>query len=194
MDLQTLVRKSRSYRRFDEAHAINGDTLRELIGLAQYAPTGSNKQPLKFWLSNTPEVNAAIFPNLAWAGALKEWKGPTEGERPTAYVIILGDTKIRKNFGVDHGIAAQTIMLGAAEQGLGGCMIASVRRESLRKVLDIPERYEILLVLALGKPAETVVTEPVGEDGNITYYRDAEDVHHVPKRGLDELILHDVSR
>ena len=194
MDLQTLVRKSRSYRRFDEAHAINGDTLRELIGLAQYAPTGSNKQPLKFWLSNTPEVNAAIFPNLAWAGALKEWKGPTEGERPTAYVIILGDTEIRKNFGVDHGIAAQTIMLGAAEQGLGGCMIASFRSKSLREALNIPERYEILLVLALGKPAETVVTEPVGEDGNITYYRDAEDVHHVPKRGLDELILHDVSR
>jgi nitroreductase len=160
--------------------------------LAEYAPTGSNQQPLKFWLSNTPEMNAVIFPNLAWAGALKDWKGPAEGERPAAYILILGNTEIRQNFGVDHGIAAQTIMLGAAEQGLGGCMIASVRRESLRKALDIPERYEILLVLALGRPAETVVTEPVGEDGNITYYRDAEDVHHVPKRGLDELILHDV--
>jgi nitroreductase len=192
MSLKALVRQSRSYRRFDEKVMVSGEVLRELIGLAEYAPTGSNQQPLKFWLSNTLEMNSVIFPNLAWAGALKDWKGPAEGERPAAYILILGDTEIRQNFGVDHGIAAQTIMLGAAEQGLGGCMIASVRRESLRKALDIPERYEILLVLALGKPAETVVTEPVGEDGNITYYRDAEDVHHVPKRGLDELILHDV--
>ena len=192
MSLIDLVRKSRSYRRFDEAFTIQDETLRELIGLAQYAPTGSNKQPLKFWLSNSEEMNATIFPNLAWAGALKDWKGPAEGERPAAYIIILGDTEIKQNFGVDHGIAAQTIMLGTTEQGLGGCMIASFAKKSLREALEIPERYEILLVLALGKPAETVVTEPVGTDGSTTYYRDEDDVHHVPKRGLDELILHDV--
>ena len=120
MSLISLVKKSRSYRRFDEAFTIQDETLRELIGLAQYAPTGSNKQPLKFWLSNSEEMNAVIFPNLAWAGALKDWKGPAEGERPAAYIIILGDTEIKQNFGVDHGIAAQTIMLGAAEQGTGG--------------------------------------------------------------------------
>ena len=192
MSLISLVKKSRSYRRFDEAFTIQDETLRELIGLAQYAPTGSNKQPLKFWLSNSEEMNAVIFPNLAWAGALKDWKGPADGERPAAYIIILGDTEIKQNFGVDHGIAAQTIMLGAAEQGLGGCMIASFAKKSLREALEIPERYEILLVLALGKPAETVVTEPLGAEGSTTYYRDKDNVHHVPKRGLDELILHDV--
>lgn len=191
MTLKDLVLQSRSFRRFDETFTISGDTLRELVGLAQYAPTGSNNQPLKFWLSNSLEMNAAIFPNLAWAGALKEWEGPAAGERPSAYMIILGDTAIKKNFGVDHGIAAQTIMLGAAEKGLGGCMLASVKREGLRKALQIPERYQILLVLALGKPAETVVTEPLGEDTSTTYYRDADDVHHVPKRGLDELIVYD---
>ena len=191
VDLQTLVLKSRSYRRFNEAKTINGEILRDLVDLARYAPTGSNKQPLKFWLSNSPEMNVAVFPNLAWAGALKEWGGPVEGERPAAYIIILGDTDIKAHFGVDHGIAAQTIMLGAAEQGLGGCMIASFKKKSLREALSIPERYEILLVLALGEPSETVVTEPLGADGSTTYYRDTEDVHHVPKRSLDSLILHD---
>ena len=192
MDMKTLVRKSRSYRRFDQAFPVDAETLHGLVALAQYAPTGSNLQPLKFWLSNTPEMNAAIFPNLAWAGALKEWGGPTEGERPAAYIIILGDSGTRPNFGVDHGIAAQTIMLGAAELGLGGCMIASFRSKGLRDALAIPDRYELLLVLALGKPAETVVTEPLGNDGNTTYYRDRQDVHHVPKRSLETLILHDV--
>jgi nitroreductase len=120
---------------------------------------------------------------------LSRWSGPAEGERPSAYIVILGDTELSKSFGCDHGIAAQSIMLGATERGLGGCMIGSIDRPKLRQVLDIPERYEILLILALGKPAETVVLEDVGPDGDIKYYRDDEDVHHVPKRTLDELIL-----
>ncbi len=189
MDLMTLIRKSRSYRRFDSNYEIGEQTLSDLIRLAQYSPTGSNLQPLKFWLSHTAEMNAKIFPHLGWAGALKDWGGPAEDERPTAYILILGDTEIRPSFGVDHGIAAQSIMLGAAEKGLGGCMIGSARRNDLQEALQIPPRYEILLVLALGKPAETVVTEPLDGDGDVRYYRDADDVHHVPKRGLDDLIL-----
>lgn len=192
MDLKTLVRKSRSYRRFDENFVIDGVTLRELVRLAQYSPTGNNMQPLKFWLSNTPEMNQKIFPHLGWAGSLKDWKGPTEGERPTAYIIILGDTDIQATFGVDHGIAAQSMMLGAAEKDLGGCMIGSARREGLQEDLGIPDQYRILLVLALGKPVERVVTEPVGEDGEVKYYRDEDSVHHVPKRSLEDLIVHDV--
>lgn len=123
---------------------------------------------------------------------MKEWEGPAPGERPSAYIIILWDAGISDHFGVDHGIAGQSILLGAAEMGLGGCMIGSIQCERLRKVLEIPEGYQILLVIALGKPAEKVVTEPVGEDGSVTYYRDADDVHHVPKRSLDELIISDV--
>lgn len=192
MDLHTLVRLSRSYRRFDETHWVDGKILRELIALAQYAPTGNNIQPLKFWLSNTPEMNAKIFPYLGWAASLKDWHGPEEGERPSAYIIILGDTEIQSVFGVDHGIAAQTLLLGAAEKGLGGCIIGSARRKGLQGELKIPDRYQVLLVLALGKPAEKVVTEPFIPGGDIHYYRDSDDVHHVPKRDLDELILHDV--
>jgi nitroreductase len=192
MEMTSLVRMSRSYRRFDESAAIGGETLRELVGLAQYSPTGNNMQPLKFWLSNTPEMNAKIFPHLGWAGSLSDWHGPEEGERPSAYIIILGDRDIQLTFGVDHGIAAQSIMLGVAEKGLGGCMIGSMKRKALAADLKIPDRYQILLVLALGKPAETVITEPLEAGGSVKYYRDEEDVHHVPKRGLDELIIQDV--
>ncbi|MDW7754755.1 MAG: nitroreductase family protein, partial [Brevefilum sp.] len=108
MDLKELVIKSRSYRRFDESFQVDGEILRHLVQLAQYSPTGNNMQPLKFWLSNTPEMNQKIFQNLGWAGSLKNWDGPEEGERPAAYIIILGDTDIQLNFGVDHGIAAQS--------------------------------------------------------------------------------------
>ena len=192
MDLKTLILKSRSYRRFDESYTIDGEILRSLVQLAQYSPTGNNMQPLKFWLSNTPEMNKRIFPHLGWAGSLKDWKGPEAGERPSAYIIILGDTDIQLSFGVDHGIAAQSMMLGAVEKGFGGCMIGSAQRKGLQNSLEIPERYKILLVLALGKPIESVVTEPIGENGSVKYYRDEDGVHHVPKRDLDALILHDV--
>lgn len=187
--LKELVKKSRSFRRFEEEVPVDHDTLRELVDLARLSPSGANLQPLKFMLSSDPGRNARIFPLLAWAGYLKDWPGPSKGERPSAYIVILGDTSISKDFGCDHGIAAQSIMLGAAEQGLGGCMIGSVKRRELKDALGIPDRFEVLLVLALGKPAETVKVDAVRADGDIKYWRDEDGVHHVPKRNLDDLIL-----
>ena len=188
-ELRDLVLKTRSYRRFDQEVPIQLETLKALVDLARLSASAANRQPLKYILSCDPQTNARIFPHTRWAGYLQDWGGPAEGERPTAYVVILGDTEVSVNFGCDHGIAAQSIMLGATEKGLGGCMIGSIDRARLREELDIPDRYEILLILALGKPAERVVVQEVGPDGDIKYYRDAEDVHHVPKRTLDELIL-----
>ncbi len=187
--IEDLVFRNRSYRRFQESYKIDEHTLRDLIKLARLTPSGANLQPLKYLLSNEPVKNDKIFPNLAWAGYLKNWPGPIEGERPSAYVIILGDKAITKNFGCDHGIAAQTILLGATEKGLGGCMIGSINRENLRKALHIPAEYEILLVLALGKPVEEVVIQPVVPGGEIKYWRDEKGVHHVPKRALKEIIV-----
>lgn len=187
--IRDLILKNRSYRRFYQEIGVKLETLRELVDLARLSPSARNAQPLKYILSCERERNSLIFPHLAWAGYLKGWPGPSEGERPSAYIIILGDTEIRRSFGCDHGIAAQSIMLGATEKGLGGCMIASIDREGLRKALEIPPRYEILLVLALGKPKETVVIETVGPSGDIKYWRDSEGVHHVPKRPLDDIII-----
>jgi nitroreductase len=187
--LKDLILQNRSYRRFRQNVSVDRETLRELVELARLSPSAANLQPLKYLLACDPETNARIFPHLAWAGYLTEWPGPAEGERPAAYIIILGDTQIMQSSGCDHGIAAQSILLGAAERGLGGCMIGSIQREALRAALNIPARYNILLVIALGQPAETCVIEPVGEAGDIKYWRDDAGIHHVPKRSLDELIL-----
>jgi nitroreductase len=189
MAIRELVRSNRSYRRFYEDVPIAQETLKELVDLARLSASSSNRQPLKYVLSWTPDRNAAIFPHLGWAGYLKDWDGPMDGERPSAYIIILGDRNLSRNFGCDHGIAAQSILLGAVERGLGGCILGSIQRDALRETLQIPPEYEFLLVLALGKPRETVVLETVGPDGDIKYWRDKDDVHHVPKRSLDEIIL-----
>ncbi len=187
--LRDLVLKARSYRRFEQKATISEATLRELVDLARLSGSGGNMQPLKFMLSWTPEKNASIFATLAWARYLKDWGGPQEGERPSAYIVMLGDKDIAQSFFYDAGIAAQSIMLGAAEKGLGGCLLGSINRPELRKSLAIDEKYEIPLVIALGKPAEKVVLEALAADGNIKYWRDEKSVHHVPKRSLDDVII-----
>jgi nitroreductase len=187
--LRDLVLANRSYRRFNEKRLIDESVLRELVDLARLTPSAQNLQSLKYAIVNTPEQNALVFPTLAWAGYLVDWPGPAVGERPSAYIIILGDRSLAPSFWLDHGIAAQTILLGAVEKGLGGCMIGAVNRDQLRAALRIPEHLEVLLVVALGEPTEKVVVEEIGPDGNVRYYRDAEMVHHVPKRSLDDIII-----
>ena len=187
--IKDLIKKNRAYRRYYEDFKIKRETLEELVDLARLSASASNRQPLKYILSCEEDKNDLIFPTLAWAGYLKDWTGPGEGERPSAYIVMLNDTEITKNYWCDPGIAAQSILLGATEKGLGGCIFASVKRDELRLTLKIKERYEILYVLAIGKPLEKVVLETVGSEGDIKYWRDSQGVHHVPKRLLKEIII-----
>jgi nitroreductase len=134
------------------------------------------------------EQAAAIFPHLRWAAALTDWPGPAADERPTGYIVILGDTRIWRRWDWDTGIMAHTMLLAATERGLGGCMIASIDQPGLRAALGVPEHLEILMVVALGKPKETVVLEE-GQPEPRPYWRDADQTHHVPKRPLAELLV-----
>jgi len=188
MNLKDLILKTRSYRRFDESYKIDSGTIESFIDLARLSASGANRQPLKYLIYNTPESCERIFPYLAWAGYLTEWPGPEKGERPSAYIIILGDKSVTEIFGIDHGIAAQSILLGATEAGLGGCMIASIKREELRTDIELSDNFEILLVIALGKPTENVIIEEI-KDNDVKYWRDSSNNHHVPKRNLNELII-----
>ena len=186
--IKDLILKNRSYRRFYQEHKISIKDLEELVDLARLSASGRNLQPLKYYLSADNVTNEKIFSTLAWAGYLKDWVGPEEGERPAGYIIILGDTRLTKNYYCDHGIASQSILLGAVEKGLGGCIFASVKREKLKEILRIEDHFEVLLVIAIGKPKEEVLIEDVVDD-DIKYYRDENQVHHVPKRKLRDLIL-----
>ena len=184
-----IAETNRSYRRFIQSHQISDRDMLRFVNLARLSASGANLQPLKYILSNTEEKNQKIFPTLSWAGYLKEWSGPVEGEKPSAYIILLGDEALGNSFQYDAGIVSQSILLGAAERGLGGCLIGSIKRDALREALSIPEGFEILLVIALGKPGEKVVIEDLAPEGDIKYWRDENDIHHVPKRGVEELIL-----
>lgn len=188
MHLIDLIVKNRSYRRFNQSHSISREQLIQLVNFARLSASARNQQSLKYFITNSEEINKQIFECLSWAGYLTDWDGPKEGERPSAYIVILNDASISKNHFCDEGIAVQSILLGAVEQDLGGCIIASVKKENLAKIIKQPENLEILLVLALGKPIEKVIIEPMLNE-NYKYWRDNEGKHHVPKRDVDELII-----
>jgi len=190
MDFPEIVKKNRSYRRFDEKKKISEDALKELVDLGRLTASGANLQPLRYHLSWTEEECASVYPTLKWAAYLSDWDGPEAGERPTAYITVARDTEVKDVAAkTDAGIAMQTMLLAAVQKGFGGCIFASVNRDKLREVIDLDNRYEIMFVIALGAPVEEVKIEPLKEDGGIRYYRDENAVHHVPKLGLDDVIV-----
>jgi len=191
--IRELILKNRTCRRFNQHKPVPLKLLRELVDLARLSPSSANLQPLKYILSAEPETNALIFEHLAWAGYLTDWPGPAEGERPAAYIIILADKNIKFPIDCDHGIAAQSITLGAAELGLSCCIISSVRRKELMNKMNIPDHLEILLVIALGECREKIHIEEVQTGGGIQYWRDQKGEHHVPKRSLQSIILKEFS-
>ncbi len=186
--LKDLVAKNRSYRRFFQEVTIVSNTLLDLIDLARLTATGANIQSLKYKLINSKKENEKVFSCLSWAGYLADWKGPEEGEKPTAYIIVLNNPNLKQNPQYDVGLACQSILLGAVEKGLGGCMFGSVNREKLKSLLNIPNDLDIMLVVALGKPKEEVVIDKIKDD-DIKYWRDEIQVPHVPKRKLEDLII-----
>jgi nitroreductase len=186
--IRDLITKNRSYRRFDSAVKLSTEQIKKWIELARFSASGRNVQSLKYVVVTNEEVNSEIFSNLGWAGYLANWKGPEEHERPVAYIAVLHDKSLSDNYYCDDGIAVQSILLGAVEDGFGGCIIGTVNKRKVTKILSIPENLEILWLLALGKPAEECILEDV-KNNDIKYWRDENDTHHVPKRSLDELIL-----
>lgn len=187
-----LVMKNRSYRRFYADKKITNDQLKELIELVRLTPSAANLQPLKYILISEEEINKKVYDTLKWAGYLKDWDGPIESERPTGYIIMLRDKNISQKQSIDEGISAQTICLGAAERGLGCCMIGSINKTKLTEILNIPDNFDIVLVIALGYPKENVIIEDISNNGSIKYYRDEEGNHYVPKRSISELIVEEI--
>lgn len=186
--LKDLLINNRSYRRFHQEVRMGEADLKDLVEAARLSPSARNDQPLKYILVYGKESCEKLFYSCAWAGYLSDWDGPAEDERPSAYIILLHDTTINKNAATDAGIACQSILLCAVEKGFGGCILGSLQREDIRNNFNIAGKYEILYVIALGKPSETVIIEKM-RDNNTHYYRDSNDIHHVPKRALSEIII-----
>lgn len=181
-----ILLKNRSIRRYDQNFTVSRETLLELVDYGRICNSGGNRQPLKYFISYTTEMNATIYKHIGLAGQ------PPEGQRPSAYIIILKDSSL-SDYGdpaTDLGIAAEVILLAATEKELGGCMIGIINRKGLQRDLQISERYQILLVLTIGKPKENHVIEVADPNTNdLSAWWDAQGVRHIPKRRLEDIVI-----
>ena len=183
-----LVKATRSFRNFDSSYRLNDETLRSLIELCRYTPSTANLQSIKFAYACTEELCEEIFPILGWAGYIKENKPPYDNNVPAGYILLCYDTDISQEIEIDAGICAQTIVLGAMDKGIGACMIGSFDKEKISKIFSLPNHIKPRLVIALGRPKESVeIVDCV--NGDIKYYRESKEKHIVPKRTLDEILL-----
>ena len=190
--MREMIVKTRTFRRFFEKENISMDVLSDLVDLARLGGSARNGQPWQYMIINTPELCNRVFPFLGWAGYLSDWKGPAEGERPSAYILCLLNSNWLKGpeseAQFDLGVATQNLLLGAMEHRIGGCRIASISPK-LSSLFDLPEHLEISLVIALGRPRETVILEECQSDSDIKYWRDDDGIHHVPKRPLTSCLV-----
>ena len=190
--LRDLVIRNRSCRGYDRSRPVTTEELRSMVDLARQAAAGMNVQPMKYYLITDPE-EAALVNSLTVLGAhLRELHLPFPGTEPPAYILICQDHEVHPDdswFITDVGFDAQTITLAATEMGLAGCMIGNFSDKKLREALGISDRYTVQLVIAIGKSAEEIKIVEVDEGADMHYYR-KDGVHYVPKRKLDDIIIH----
>lgn len=187
--LRKLLIADRSIRRFKEDVPIGKQTLKDLVELVRYCASGRNLQPLKYRLVFSPDECGKVYPHLKWAGYLRDWDGPTPGERPAAYLVQCLDMEITTNPLCDEGLQLQAITLGACALGIGACIIKSFNVAAIKDCLNIPSTLSPTYILALGYPAEGVTIESMSTPADYKYYRTPDGIHHVPKRPIEELIV-----
>ena len=187
--IKDLVLQNRSYRKYHNHKKVTQKQLLDLVDLARITPSSKNRQPLKYILVTDNHDVGFVFSQLKWAWYLKKWDGPAEDEQPPSYIIMCIDKDLNDHALIDCGIAAQTILLGAAEQKLGGCIIRTVNRYAISKHFKLPPNIEVVQVIAIGYPNQNVELTAIDNDGSINYFENSEGIHYVPKRKLEDIII-----
>lgn len=192
MNFKEIVIKNRSYRGYDESHTLTREELVELVDMARLTPSAMNGQPFSYYVASEKEQLDIVQPLTKWAAALPQMTLPHEGKCPTGFIVICQNMEVSENlqqYRTDLGIVAQTMCLGATAKGLGCCMIGNFNGKKLQEALGLSEQFFPLLVVAVGKPDETIVIKEIEKGEPTKYYRDENDVHYVPKRKLQDILL-----
>jgi len=193
MDIYEAAISRRSVRRFKDV-AVAYDALERCVNAGRLAPTGRNRQLCEYIIVDDEQLLPKVFDSLTmWAGQPRATGDPLPERLPKAYIITLINSKLEAELGgtrrvtsYDVGMAVENMILVALEQGIGTCPIMAFEPDVLKQVVNMPDNYEIALVLALGYPDESPVTEV--SDGSIQYWIDSQGTRHVPKRKLEDIL------
>jgi nitroreductase len=190
--LKDLVLANRSYRGYDESRHVTKEELLEMVDCARLTASSVNIQPLRYYLAWEQEEVALIQSMTKWAKQLPDMELPHKGMYPTAFIVICQEKSVSDSlarFQKDIGIVAQTLLLAATEMGLGGCMIGNFNAGEVHQKLGLSDTIAPMLIVAIGKPAEQIVLKEISAGEPTAYYRDAADVHYVPKLRLEDVLI-----
>ena len=185
MNVYDVILSRRSIRRFQQK-PIPIDLLKRFVNAARLAPSAANLQPLEFFIVNDKKLCSKVFETLGWAGYIKPKWTPCKEERPVAYILMLVRDNTNKWYLRDVSLASENIILAAEEKEIGSCILCNINKQKLREILKIPEEVILDSIIALGYKAEKSVVEDF--KGSVEYWRDENEVLHVPKRKIEDLI------
>ena len=183
--LDSLLKKNRSYRGYDSSRVVSREDLLRLLEVVPYVGSGMNAQPLRFKLVCGADATL-IHPLVKLGAALPEEHLPHSGEEPSAYIVVCSAAAASRVVDIDLGIAAQSILLKAVENGLGGIFILNFKADAVREALGLP--LDPIAIIGIGKPKESVFLVEAQPDSDLNYYR-KDGVHFVPKLGVPDLII-----
>lgn len=188
MDVYDAIVTRRTIRKFLQK-PIDREVLLKLLNAARLAPSAMNLQPCEYILVTDKALLDEVFSTVKWATYITPRGTPKEGERPVAYIVVLINTKKRAEGGeVDCAAAVENLILAAWGKGIGACWMGSVDRARIKEILDIPDHCKVNSIVALGYKAEQPVVEDV-INGDLKYWKDEEDILHVPKRRLEDIVF-----
>jgi nitroreductase len=187
--------KRRSIRRFKDK-PVPFEVLEKCVEAARLAPSGRNRQVCEYIAINDAAILPGVFENIGGSVRLPPDKGgPRPEQTARAYIIVLinkgleTDASQRKITYYDIGMAAENIMLTALEQGIGSCPVLRFDESALKAILEIPDSYDVGLVIVMGYPDESPVTDVATDTVDIRV--DDKGVRHVPKRKLGDILHRD---
>ena len=181
--LDSLLKKNRSYRGYDSSRVVSREDLLRLLEVVPYVGSGMNAQPLRFKLVCGADATL-IHPLVKLGAALPEEHLPHSGEEPSAYIVVCSTAPASRVVDIDLGIAAQSILLKAVENGLGGIFILNFKASEVREALGLP--YDPIAILGIGKAKENIFLVEAQSPSDLSYYR-KDGVHFVPKLGVKDL-------
>ena len=188
MNLEEIIYIRRTIRRFKQ-DPVSLEILKKLVDFARVAPMATNVQALEFIIVENADMRKKLFPLVIWAGSLPEGqRTPESGREPTAYIVVLVNSDIKKSYvDFDVGAAVQNILLGAISFGIGTCWMGAINFKKIKELFEIPDNYIIKQVVSLGYPDEESIIEPFKD--SFKYWKDENGMMHVPKRDLDDVIF-----
>jgi nitroreductase len=160
MDFFDVIRTRRSVRSF-KADQVSDEVLGRVLEAGRIAPSGSNRQPWRFVIVKDETLKQRLVPAcgdqewLAEAPIIVAACGQIFDYNRGCY---MGDYSML----VDVSIAMTHLVLAARNEGLGTCWIGLFNNAEVKKVLGVPEGWNIVGLTPLGYPkaGEKAFTEP----------------------------------